>query len=83
MPNVLGAIATVDADGITGVRTVDFSGSEGGVDTAGIGKGIAAPLCGAMAKVTGLIKKENLAKIVSDVSGMERGYKEVKMKKLG
>jgi oxalate oxidoreductase subunit delta len=76
-------LATVDADAITGVRTVDFSGSEGGVDTSGIGKGIAAPIVGAIAKVTGMIKKENLAKIVGDVSGMERGYNEVKIKKLG
>ena len=30
-----------------------------------------------------MIKKESLAKIVSDVSGMERGYNEVKIKKLG
>ena len=49
----------------------------------GIGKGIAAPLVGAIAKVTGMVKKENLAKIVSDVSGMERGFNEVKIKKLG
>ena len=85
IPNadLLGTVATVDADAITGVRTVDFSGSEGGVDTSGIGKGIAAPIVGAIAKVTGMIKKENLAKIVGDVSGMERGYNEVKIKKLG
>jgi Pyruvate/2-oxoacid:ferredoxin oxidoreductase gamma subunit len=84
IPNadLLAAIATVDADGITGVRTIDFSGSEGGVDTSGIGKGIAAPMVGAMAKVTGMAKKENLAKITSDVSGMKRGYNEVKIKKL-
>jgi oxalate oxidoreductase subunit delta len=85
IPNkdLLSTVATVDADAITGVRTVDFSGSEGGVDVSGIGKGIAAPVVGAMAKVTGMIKKENLAKIVSDVSGMERGYNEVKIRKLG
>ena len=85
IPNadLLGTIATVDADGITGVRTIDFSGSEGGVDTAGIGKGIAAPIVGAVAKVTGMIKKESLAKVASDVSGMERGYNEVKIRKLG
>jgi oxalate oxidoreductase subunit delta len=83
IPNadVLGAIATVDADGISGVRTVDFSGSEGGVDAAGIGGGIAAPILGAMAKATGMVKKESLAKIISDVSSMERGYKEVKLQK--
>ncbi|MBU2054095.1 MAG: 2-oxoacid:acceptor oxidoreductase family protein [Proteobacteria bacterium] len=84
IPNkdLLSTIATVDADAITGVRTVDFSGSEGGVDVSGIGKGIAAPVVGAMAKVTGMVKKESLAKVVSDVSGMERGYNEVKIKKL-
>ena len=83
IPNadVLGAIATVDADGISGIRTVDFSGSEGGVDAAGIGAGIAAPLLGAMAKATGMVKKESLAKIISDVSSMERGYEEVKLQK--
>jgi oxalate oxidoreductase subunit delta len=83
VPNadLLGAIATVDADGISGVKTVDFSGSEGGVDTAGIGAGIAAPILGAMARVTGMAKKENLAKIVSDVSALERGYNEVKLQK--
>lgn len=79
---VLGAVATVDAKGISGVSTIDFSGSEGGVDSAGIGAGIAAPIVGALAKVTGMAKKENLAKVVADVSGMERGYKEVKVKKL-
>ncbi len=83
IPNadVLGAIATVDADGISGIRTVDFSGSVGGVDAAGIGAGIAAPLLGAMAKATGMVKKESLAKIISDVSSMERGYNEVKLQK--
>src|SRR5208337_415382 len=83
IPNadVLGAVATVDADGISGVKTVDFSGSEGGTDAVGIGAGIAAPIVGAMAKISGLIKKEDLAKIVKDVSGMEKGYAEVKLRK--
>src|SRR4030067_847788 len=83
IPNsdILGAVATVDADGISGIRTVDFSGSEGGVDTAGIGAGIASPILGGMAKVTGMAKKENLAKIISDVAALERGYQEVKIQK--
>jgi len=83
IPNadVLGAVATVDADGISGIRTVDFSGSEGGVDASGLGAGIASPIIGAMARVTGMAKKENLAKIVSDVAALERGYKEVKIQK--
>jgi oxalate oxidoreductase subunit delta len=83
IPNadVLGAIATVDADGISGVRTVDFSGTEGGVDASGIGAGIAAPLLGAMAKVTGMAKKENIAKVITNVAAMERGFNEVKIQK--
>jgi len=83
IPNVdiLGAIATVDADGISGVRTVDFSGTEGGVDAAGVGAGVAAPLLGAMAKVTGMAKKENIAKIITNVAAMERGFNEVKIQK--
>jgi len=83
IPNadILGAIATVDADGISGLRTVDFSGSEGGVDVAGLGAGIAAPILGAMAKVTGMVTKENLTKIISDVAALERGYNEVNIQK--
>ena len=83
IPNadILGAVAAVDADGISGIRTVDFSGSEGGVDAAGIGAGIASPILGAMAKVTRMAKKENLAKIISDVAALERGYQEVKIQK--
>jgi Pyruvate/2-oxoacid:ferredoxin oxidoreductase gamma subunit len=83
VPNaeILGAIATVDADGISGIRTVDFSGSEGGVDASGVGAGIAAPILGGLARVTGMVKKENLAKVVSDVGAMQRGYEEVKMQK--
>ncbi len=83
IPNadLLGAIATVDADGISGVKTVDFSGSEGGVDAVGIGAGIAAPIVGAFAKVSGMVKKADLAKIVKDVSAMEKGFKKVKLRK--
>jgi oxalate oxidoreductase subunit delta len=83
IPNadILGAVATVDADGISGVKTVDFSGSEGGVDASGLGAGIAAPIVGAMAKVTGMVKKESLAKVVSDVAAMERGYQQVHIQK--
>jgi Pyruvate/2-oxoacid:ferredoxin oxidoreductase gamma subunit len=83
IPNadILGAIATVDADRISGIRTVDFSGSEGGVDASGVGAGVAAPILGAMAKVTGMVTKENLGKVISNVAAMERGYQEAKIQK--
>ncbi|MGC8659825.1 MAG: hypothetical protein ACP5U1_12180, partial [Desulfomonilaceae bacterium] len=75
------AIATVDADSISGVKTVDFSGSEGGVDAAGLGAGIAAPILGAMARVTGMVKMDSLKKIVSDVAALDRGYNEVTLRR--
>jgi hypothetical protein len=34
-----------------------------------------------MAKVTNMVKKETLAKIVSDVAALERGYNEVNIQK--
>jgi oxalate oxidoreductase subunit delta len=80
--NLLGAIATIDAESISGVKTVDFSGTEGGVEALGIGIGVSAPIMGAIAKTTGFVKKETLASIVSDVSAMEQGYEKVVLKKL-
>jgi len=84
IPNksLLSVIATIDATSISGVQTIDFSGSEGGIDATSLCAGVAAPIVGAMAKVTGLVKKETLASIVKDVAGMERGYNEVAIKKL-
>jgi Pyruvate/2-oxoacid:ferredoxin oxidoreductase gamma subunit len=83
IPNadILGAVATLDADAISGIKTVDFSGSEGGVDAAGVGGGMAAAMAGAFARVSGMVKKETLAKIVKDVAGMEKGYEQVKLRK--
>jgi oxalate oxidoreductase subunit delta len=83
IPNadILGGMGTVDATGISGIATIDFSGSEGGIDATSLGAGIAAPVLGAMARITELVKKETLAGIVKDVAGMERGYNECKFQK--
>ncbi len=76
IPNrdLLKAIACVDADGIAGTATVDFSGSEGGVDAVGLGAGIAAPILGAVCKVTDLVKLETLAAVVKNAPALERGF---------
>lgn len=78
IPNrdLLKAIACVDADGIAGTATVDFSGSEGGVDAVGLGAGIAAPLLGAVARVTDLVKLESLASVVKNTQALQRGYEQ-------
>lgn len=75
--NLLKAIACVDADGIAGSSTVDFSGTEGGVDATGVGSGIAAPLLGAVAKATDLVKLENLTAVVKNKEALRLGYENV------
>ncbi len=72
--NLLKTIACVDADGIAGTSTVDFSGTEGGVDAVGLGAGLAAPLLGAVAKATKLVKLENLNAIVKNKDALARGH---------
>jgi 2-oxoacid:acceptor oxidoreductase gamma subunit (pyruvate/2-ketoisovalerate family) len=79
---VLKAIACVDASKICGTSTVDFSGSEGGVDTAGLGAGLAAPLLGAFAKATNLVKIENLAAVVKNKEALMAGHKATVVKML-
>ena len=78
IPNkdLLKAIACVDADGIAGTSTVDFSGSEGGVDAVGLGAGIAAPLLGAVAKATDLVKLDTLGKVVKNTQALQRGFEQ-------
>ncbi len=76
VPNkgLLKSIVCVDADGIAGSSTVDFSGTEGGVDAVGLGAGIAAPLLGAFAKATQLVKLDDLASVVKNKDALYRGH---------
>lgn len=80
--NLLKKIVCVDADGIAGTATVDFSGTEGGVDTVGLGAGIAAPLLGAVAKTTGLVKLESLADVVKNKNALYKGHETAVVKAL-
>jgi 2-oxoacid:acceptor oxidoreductase gamma subunit (pyruvate/2-ketoisovalerate family) len=78
----LGAVACVDANGICGTSTVDFSGSEGGVDAVGLGAGLAAPLLGAFAKATGLVRLETLAAVVQNRDALRQGHQTAVVKTL-
>lgn len=75
IPNkdLLSKIVCVDAKGIVGEQTVDFSGSEGGVDAVGLGQGISSAVLGAVAKGTGLVKLESLAGIVKNKEALFKG----------
>jgi 2-oxoacid:acceptor oxidoreductase gamma subunit (pyruvate/2-ketoisovalerate family) len=76
IPNkeLLTTVACVDATGIAGSSTVDFSGTEGGIDAVGLGAGIAAPILGAFAKATKLVKLEKLANVVKNKDALYRGH---------
>lgn len=84
IPNkdLLKVIACVDADGIAGTATVDFSGSEGGVDAVGLGAGIAAPLLGAVAKATDLVTLDSLTAVVKNTQALHRGYEQTVTQRL-
>jgi oxalate oxidoreductase subunit delta len=79
---VLKAIACVDATKICGTSTVDFSGTEGGVDAVGLGAGLAAPILGAFAKATGLVKLESLAAVVQNKEALAKGHEAAVVKAL-
>jgi oxalate oxidoreductase subunit delta len=79
IPNkdLLDKIVCVDANEIAaGVATVDFSGTEGGVDATTLGAGISAPLVGAAMKATGLVELANVLEVVVNKDALQRGYDE-------
>ena len=82
IPNkdLLKAIVCVDAKGICGDVTVDFSGSEGGVDSVGLGAGLAAPILGAVVRGTNLVKLENLALVVKNKEALYKGHEQAVVK---
>ncbi|MFC1515696.1 2-oxoacid:acceptor oxidoreductase family protein [Thermodesulfobacteriota bacterium] len=79
IPNkdLLETIVLVDATEIAaGATTVDFSGSEGGVDATTLGAGISAPLVGAAMKASGLVALEDCLAVSVNKEAMQRGYDE-------
>jgi len=83
--NVLSAIVTVDATGIaggTGLESLDFMGSEGGVEATAVGAGLSAPLVGAAAKVCDKIKVDSLVAVAANKAGVKEGNKTAVVKTL-
>ncbi len=75
-------IACVDAMEICPKAVIDFSGSEGAADAAGVGVGIGAVLAGAAAKVSGCVGIDSLLSEVGNPEAAKRGYDEVAIKEL-
>ncbi len=87
IPNkeLLKTIVCVDATGIvggTGLESLDFMGSEGGVEAASVGAGISAPLVGAVAKATDRVKLDSLVAVAANKAGVKEGNKKAEVKSL-
>ncbi len=87
IPNkdVLSAICCVDANGIaggSGLESLDFMGSEGGVEATAVGAGLSAPLVGAVAKVTDKVKLDSLIAVAANKAGVKEGNKTAEVKTL-
>ena len=87
IPNkdVLSKIVCVDATGIaggTGLESLDFMGSEGGVEATAVGAGLSAALVGAAAKVCDKLKVESLVAVAANKAGVKEGNKQAVVKTL-
>ena len=83
--NLLSAIVTVDATGIaggSGLESLDFMGSEGGVEATAVGAGLSAPLVGAAAKVCDKFKLNSLVAVAANKAGVKEGNKTAVVKTL-
>jgi oxalate oxidoreductase subunit delta len=87
IPNkdLLKTFVAVDANGIaggSGLESLDFMGSEGGVEAVAIAVGIAAPLAGAAAKVCDKFTLDNLVAAAANKAAVKEGNKTAVVKSL-
>ena len=87
IPNkdVLSKLICVDATGIvggTGMESLDFMGSEGGVEALAVGAGLSAALAGAAAKGTDRFTAENIAAVAANKAAVKEGNKTAVVKSL-
>ncbi|MBE0569460.1 MAG: 2-oxoacid:acceptor oxidoreductase family protein [Deltaproteobacteria bacterium] len=87
IPNkdLLSNFVAVDATGIsggTGLESIDFMGSEGGVEAVSVAVGIAAPLCGAATKVCDKFTLDNIVASAANKAGVKEGAKTAVVKSL-
>ena len=87
IPNkdLLSSLTLVDATGIaggTGLESVDFMGSEGGVEAVSVAVGLAAPMAGAASKVCDKFTLDNLVASAANKAGVKEGAKTAVVKTL-
>jgi oxalate oxidoreductase subunit delta len=87
IPNkdLLKNFVTVDATGIiggSGLDSVDFMGSEGGVEAVAVAVGLAAPLVGAATKVCDKFSLDSVVACAANKAGVKEGAKTAVVKSL-
>ena len=87
IPNkdALSKLICVDATGIvggTGMESLDFMGSEGGVEAIAVGAGLSAALAGAAANGTDRFTAENVAAVAANKAAVKEGNKTAVVKSL-
>jgi Pyruvate ferredoxin/flavodoxin oxidoreductase len=87
IPNkdLLKTYVSVDATGIaggSGLESLDFMGSEGGIEAVAVAVGLAAPLAGAAAKVCDKFTLENLVASAANKAAVKEGNKSAVVKSL-
>jgi len=78
IPNkdLLNKLVTIDASSIAGLQSIDFMGSEGGVEVAGVGAGPSAPLIGAACKVTDKFSLDSVVAVAANKDAVKKGYEQ-------
>jgi Pyruvate/2-oxoacid:ferredoxin oxidoreductase gamma subunit len=87
IPNkdLLKSLIIVDATGIaggSGLESLDFMGSEGGVEAVAIGVGLSSALAGAAAKAIDKVQVDNLVAVAANKAGVKEGFKNAVVKSL-
>jgi len=87
IPNkdLLKNFVAVDATGIaggTGLESLDFMGSEGGIEAVAVAVGLAAPLAGAAAKVCDKMTLDNVVASAANKAAVKEGNKTAVVKSL-
>jgi hypothetical protein len=81
IPNkeLLSKVVTVDASSIAGPASLDFMGSEGGVEVVGVGAGPSAPLIGAACKVTDKFSLDSVVAVAANKDGVKKGFEQAEV----
>jgi hypothetical protein len=77
-----GVLVATGIAGGTGLESLDFMGSEGGVEATAVGAGLSAPLAGAVAKACDKLKIDSIVAVAANKTGAKEGNKSAVVKTL-